>query len=181
MRYAELILPEFEQEIANTRKLLQCVPDESMDWRAGPNFNTIGWNANHLAEIIGWVDGVLTQTSWDMAPVGGEAYRSPALATGQAVLELFDRNVAAARAAIQRVDEAELSTPWSLLAGGQPLFTLPRSGVIRTFVLNHLIHHRAILSTYLRMIDVAVPGMYGPTGDAAGAEASAGEPQPQPS
>lgn len=169
MRYAELILPEFDQELANTRKLLQCVPDESMDWRLGPNFNTIGWNANHLAEIVGWVDGVLTQTSWDMAPEGEEPYQSPALATREAVLELFDRNVAAAREAIQRVDEAELEKPWSLLAGGQPLFTLPRSGVIRTFVLNHLIHHRAILSTYLRMIHVAVPGMYGPSGDAADA------------
>lgn len=165
MSYADVILPEFDQETANTRKLLECAADETLDWKPAAGFNTIGWNANHLAEIVGWVEGVLTQTSWDIAPAGAEAYQSPALASRQEILELFDRNLAASRAAIERVADEELGTLWSLLAGGQPLFTMPRSSVIRTFVLNHMIHHRAILSTYLRMNGVSVPGMYGPSGD----------------
>lgn len=165
MTYAETILPEFDQEIANTRKLLACVPDDNIDWRPHPKLNTIRWNANHLVEIVGWVEGTLTQTSWDVAPPGGPAYESPTAGTRDALLELFDRNVATARQAIEQVADEALATPWSLLCAGQPIFTMPRSAVMRTFILNHLIHHRAILCMDLRMVGVSVPGMYGPSGD----------------
>lgn len=165
MTYAESILPEFDQEMASARKVLEQIPDDKFSWKAHPKSNSIGWNANHLAEIPGWVEGTLTTDSWDIAPVGGERYQSPALTTRKAVLELFDQNVAAARKAIQVVKEEDLGTMWSLLDGGKPYFTLPRAAVIRTFVLNHLIHHRAILCVYLRLNDLPVPGMYGPSGD----------------
>jgi uncharacterized damage-inducible protein DinB len=165
MPYAETILPEFDQEMAGARKVLERVPEDKWDWRAHPKSNTIGWNANHLAEIPGWVEGTLTGTSWDIAPPDGPRYQSPALATRQAVLDLFDQNVAAARQAIENVKDEDLGEPWSLLHAGKPLFTMPRAAVIRTFVLNHLIHHRAHLCVYLRMNDVPVPGLYGPSGD----------------
>lgn len=168
MSYAETILPEFDQEMANTRKVLERIPEDKWDWRAHPKSNTIGWNANHLAEIPGWVAGTLAATSWDIAPVGGERYQSPKLSTRQAVLDLFDRNVAAARTALATATDEMMAQSWSLLEGGKPLFKMPRTAVIRSFVLNHLIHHRAHLCVYLRLNDVPVPGMYGPSGDEPG-------------
>jgi uncharacterized damage-inducible protein DinB len=165
MNYAETMLPEFDREIANTRKVLQRVPEDRLDWRAHPKSHTIGWNANHLAEIPGWVEGMLTTSSWDFAPVGGKPYESPKLTTRQEILDLFDRNVAAARTAIAAVKDYQMTEPWSLLQAGTSLFTMPRATVIRSFVLNHLIHHRAILCVYLRLNDIPVPGMYGPSGD----------------
>jgi uncharacterized damage-inducible protein DinB len=165
MSFADAILPEFDHEMANARKVLERLPEDKLDWRPHPKSNTIGWNANHLAEITGWVEGTLTQLSWDFAPVGGEPYQSPKLTTRQAILDLFDRNVASARKAITAVKDEELGKTWSLLQGGKTLLSMPRSTVIRSLVLNHLIHHRAILCVYLRLNDVPVPVMYGPSGD----------------
>ncbi|MFV1980549.1 MAG: DinB family protein [Rhodothermia bacterium] len=165
MSYADTILPEFDQEMASTRKVLERVPDDKWDWRAHAKCNTIGWNANHIAETPGWVEGTLTKPSWDIAPVGGQRYQSPTLTTRQEVLDLFDRNVKAARQAIASVKDEDMSTMWSLLEAGKPVITLPRAAVIRSFVLNHLIHHRAHLCVYLRLNDIPVPGMYGPSGD----------------
>jgi len=165
MSYADTILPEFDREIANTRKVLELLPDDKLDWRADPKCNTIGWNANHLAEILGWVEGVLTALAWDIAPIGGEPYESPKLRSRQEILELFDRNVATARKAIAAVKDERLTEPWSLLQAGTPLFTLPRATMMRRFVLNHLIHHRAILCVYLRLNNVQLPGMYDPFAD----------------
>jgi uncharacterized damage-inducible protein DinB len=164
MTYAQTILPEFDWEIANTRKVLECVPDDKLDWQAHPKSHTIGWNANHLAEILGWVEGILTTPSWDIAPSGGEPYQSPKRTSRQAILDLFDQNVAAARKAIAAVKDDQMTQPWSLLNAGILIFTLPRAAMMRGFILNHLIHHRAILCVYLRLNDVAVPGMYDPTG-----------------
>lgn len=165
MSYAETVLPEFDQETAKTRKVLERVPVDKLDWRPHPKSNTIGWNANHLAEIPGWVEATLTKPSWDFAPVDGPRYQSPKLTTRQAILDLFDRNVAAARKAIAAVKDEHMTQSWSLLQAGKPFFTMPRTAMIRNFILNHLIHHRAILCVYLRLNDVPVPGMYGPSAD----------------
>jgi uncharacterized damage-inducible protein DinB len=165
MTYAESTLPEFDQEMSSTRKVLERVPDEKLDWRAHPKSNTIGWNANHLAEMPGWVVMTIREKSLDIAPPGGPAYQSPKGRTRREILEVFDKNVAAARQAISAAKDEEMDQPWSLLKGGQALFTMPRRAVIRTFVVNHIIHHRAILCVYLRLNDVPVPGMYGPSGD----------------
>jgi uncharacterized damage-inducible protein DinB len=165
MNYAETILPEFDREMANTRKVLERVPEDKLDWQAHPKSHTIGWNANHLAEIPGWVEGTLTAPSWDIAPSGGEPYQPPRRTSRQEILDLFDRNVAAARKAIAAVKDDQMMQPWSLLNAGTPIFTLPRAAMIRGFVLNHLIHHRAILCVYLRLNNIPVPGMYDPTGD----------------
>ena len=85
--------------MANTRKVLELVPEDKLDWKAHPKMNTIGWNANHLAEIPGWVQGTLSQDAWDIAPAAGEPYQSPKLKTRREILELFDRNVATGRKA----------------------------------------------------------------------------------
>jgi uncharacterized damage-inducible protein DinB len=165
MSYAERILPEFDQEMANTRKVLERVPDDKLDWRAHPKSNTIGWNANHLAEMPSWAVSTLTLPSLDICPPGSERYQSPKLTRRAAIVDLFDRNASAARKAISEVRDEAMGQPWSLLQSGQSIFTMPRAAVLRGFVLNHIIHHRAILCVYLRLNDIPVPGMYGPSGD----------------
>jgi uncharacterized damage-inducible protein DinB len=165
MSYAETTLPEFDQEMASTRKVLERIPDDKLDWRAHPKCNTIGWNANHLAEIPSWVPLTLTQDELEIAPVGGEPYQSPKLKSRDEILALFDRNVAAARKAIAAVKDEELPKMWSLTRAGKPMFTMPKSAVMRSFVLSHTIHHRAHLCVYLRLNNIPVPGMYGPSGD----------------
>ena len=101
MSYADTMLPEFDQEMASTRKVLERIPDDKLDWRPHPKSNTIGWNANHVAEIVGWVAGVLGETTWDIAPAGGERYQPPKLTSRQEIVDLFDRNVDSARQAIE--------------------------------------------------------------------------------
>lgn len=165
MSYAQQVLPEFDHEMASTRKVLLATPDEKLDWKAHPRTHTIGWNANHLAELPGWAVSVFTQSSYDFAPANGPRYESPKLAKVSEIVSLFDQNVAAARKAIEGAKDEYMGEMWSLLAGGNVIFTMPRASVIRSFVLNHMIHHRAILCTYLRLNDLPVPGMYGPSGD----------------
>lgn len=165
MSIADAILPEFEQEMAGTRKTLERIPDDKIDWKAHPKSNTIGWVGSHLAEIPGWAEGTLTQDSWDIHPPGGEPYRTELLTSRQQILELFDKNVAAAKRAIAATDDAAFMKEWSLLSEGKPLMTMPRIAVIRGFVISHAIHHRAILTVYLRLNDVPVPALYGPSGD----------------
>lgn len=166
MSYAASILPEFDEEMANTRKVLERVPDDKLTWKCHPKSRTIGWNANHLAEIPSWVPGTLSGTSWDFAPPGGEPYQMPALTSRKEILDLFDRNVADARAALAAIrDDADMDVPWTLLEAGKEIATMPRSAVIRNFILSHIIHHRAHLLVYLRLNDIPVPGMYGPSGD----------------
>jgi uncharacterized damage-inducible protein DinB len=165
MTYAETLLPEFDQEMANTRKVLERIPDDKLDWQAHPKSHTIGWNANHVADLPNWLVEVLTKPSLDIAPVGAEPYVFPKLTSRQEILELFDRNVATARKAITEVRDEDMGSPWTLSQGGHPLFTMPRSAVVRGVVINHLIHHRAHLCVYLRLNDIPVPGMYGPSGD----------------
>src|SRR5262245_14293498 len=98
--YAKTFLPEFDQEMANTRKVLERIPDDKLGWKAHPKLNTIGWNANHIADISNWMALALTQDSLDIAPPDGPKYEFPALTSRAEILELFDRNVAAARQAL---------------------------------------------------------------------------------
>jgi uncharacterized damage-inducible protein DinB len=165
MSYSSTILPEFDQEMASTRKVLERIPEDKLDWQPHAKSHTIGWNANHLADLPHWAVFTLGAPSLDIEPAGGGAYRSPKLTSRREILDLFDRNVAEARAAIAAATDEAVGEPWSLLKAGETLFTMPKASVIRSFVLNHIIHHRAILCVYLRLNDVPVPGMYGPSGD----------------
>ncbi len=165
MTLAESLIPEFDQEMTSTRKVLERIPDDKLDWRPHRKSNTIGWNANHLAESVEWMAGVLTTPSFDVAPPGGPRYESPKLKTRKEILELFDRNVVAARKALGATSDDAMAQQWSLLEAGNPFFTMPRASAIRMFGFSHLIHHRAVLCVYLRLNDIPVPGMYGPSGD----------------
>jgi uncharacterized damage-inducible protein DinB len=165
MSYAETLLPEFDQEMANTRKVLERLPDDKLDWQPHPKSHTIGWNANHVADLLNWLVAVLSKPSMDIAPVGGPSYQVPKLTSRKEILDLFDRNVAAARQAIAGARDEDFGHMWTLSRAGTPIFTMPRSAVVRGVILNHLIHHRAILCVYYRLNDIPVPGMYGPSGD----------------
>lgn len=165
MSHAESLLPEFDHEMASTRKVLERIPDDKFDWKPHPKSHTIGWNANHVAELPNWLTAALTTKSLDIAPAGGPAYELPNLRSQKEILDLFDRNVAAARKAIAAASDEDMAQMWELSRAGQTIFTMRRSDVVRRLVLNHLIHHRAHLCVYLRLNDIPVPGMYGPSGD----------------
>jgi uncharacterized damage-inducible protein DinB len=169
MRIGQSMIPEFDMEMANTRKVLERVPDEKLDWKIHEKSNTIGWVANHLADIPAWVDMTISHDSLDVEPVAGQPYKSPNEQYVEAILALFDKNVAEARSLLENVDDATLHEPWKLLKQGEEILTMPRIAVLRTWVLNHTIHHRAHLCVYLRVNDIPVPGLYGPSADEQGA------------
>jgi uncharacterized damage-inducible protein DinB len=165
MRIGESMLPEFDMEMASTRKVLERVPNDKLDWKIHDKSNTIGWVANHLADIPKWVDMTINHDSLDVEPVPGQTYKTPSEKTGEAIVALFDNNVAQARGILQKVEDAVLFQPWKLLRRGEVLIEMPRLAVLRTWVLNHSIHHRAHLLVYLRVNDIPVPGLYGPSAD----------------
>ena len=165
MTHSTQLLPEFDEEMAKTRLVIERLPEDNYTWQVHQKSHTIGWNANHLAEIPGWVLPTIEQTEWDISPVGGPAYKTPTHMKRDEVLALFDANVATARRALESAADSTMAEPWSLKYQGETVFTMPRSQVIRSFVLNHMIHHRAMCCVYLRLNNVPVPGMYGPSGD----------------
>ena len=165
MALNETLLPEFDHEMANTRKTLERVPDEKFGWKPHEKSGTMGWLAAHLANIPSWPVFTIGQDSLDVAPKAGGGPQTPQPATRKALLDLFDKNVADGRAAIAKATDQQLFQPWTLLAGGQTMFTMPRVAVLRSFVMNHLIHHRAQLGVYLRLNNIPVPAIYGPSAD----------------
>lgn len=166
MTLSEGLLPEFDQEMANTKKTLERVPIEKPGWKPHEKSMTLGRLAQHVAELPGWAVFTIQQDSLDIAPPGAPPYQPPPLPTSrQALLELFDKNMNAAREAIAGASDEHLMRPWTLLFGGRTVFTLPRVSVLRTSVMNHSIHHRAQLGVYLRLNDVPVPALYGPSAD----------------
>jgi uncharacterized damage-inducible protein DinB len=165
MSIAASLLPEYDHEMAITRKHLERTPLAQKDWKPHTRSMTLGALAVHLAEIPAWTAGTMQGTEFDVAPKGGPAYAPPVFATVDAMLAHFDRHVTEGRAALAAAKDADFLVPWSLKMGGETLFTLPRLGVIRTWVLNHSVHHRGQYSVYLRLREVPVPQTYGPTAD----------------
>ena len=161
----QALLGEFDHEMANTRKTLERVPDNKFDWAPHPKSMKLGALAKHLAEMPGWTVNALTTDSLDIAP-DGKPMQSAPLKNREEVLALFDKNVAAARKALAAAnDDAQFMKPWALLMTGKTIFSMPKVAVVRSFVMNHGIHHRAQLGVYLRLNDVPVPATYGPSAD----------------
>jgi uncharacterized damage-inducible protein DinB len=165
MGLSEALLPEFDIEMANTRKTLERVPEDRLDWKPHEKSTTMGGLATHLANLPSWAALTIDKDSFDMAPPGAPPFRLPQAGSVKEVLEQFDKNVASARAAIAGASDEQLFKTWSLLSGGNNIFTLPKVAVLRSFVMNHIIHHRAQLGVYLRLNDVPVPSIYGPSAD----------------
>ena len=168
MSLSKLLLPEFDQENANTRKTLERVPEDKWDWKPHEKSGTLGWMAGHVATLNDWTTQTLETDQLDFAPVGGRQYQPPNTRNRTELLEAFDKATSEARAALSATSDDAFQKPWTLLMGGKELFTMPKYAVLRGFCFNHLIHHRAQLTMYLRALDVPVPGLYGPSADEKG-------------
>ncbi|HEX8185446.1 MAG TPA: DinB family protein, partial [Blastocatellia bacterium] len=152
----QMLLPEFDHEMTNTRKTLERIPEDKLDWRPHEKSMTMIGLATHIANLLSWAALSINEDSFDLAPPGGPPRRVPPASSVDEALGIFDKNVAAARAAIVAASDEHLLKPWSLLSGGNTILTMPRIAALRSFVMNHNVHHRAQLGVYLRLNDVAV-------------------------
>ena len=165
MPMTDFLLPEFDQEMKSTRKTLERVPEDKLSWKPHEKSWAMGELATHVANLVSWANLSIERDSFDLAPNGVRNPQPPSAKSRQELLATFDKNVAAARAAIAGASDAELMKSWVLQRNGQPLMTVPKIAVLRSLVMNHGIHHRAQLGVYLRLSDVAVPAIYGPSAD----------------
>ena len=163
MGIIDALLPEYDHEVTTTRKLLERVPEDRLDWKPHPKSSSLGQLAQHVATLPLWGAMTVNQSELDL---GGNTTNEP-VRTRAALLAMFDANVAGTRAALAGASDAEMMAPWSLKRDGHTIFSMPKAVVWRSFVMSHLIHHRGQLSVYLRMNDLPVPSIYGPSADEA--------------
>ena len=168
MAMSEALLPEFDHEMATLRKTLERVPDDKFGWKPHQKSMSMGQLASHLAQIPAWATFTINTDSLDLAPPGGEPFKSQSAESRQQLLDILDRSVRDARHAIAGASDEHLLKPWTLLKSGNTILTMPRVACLRSFVMNHAIHHRAQLGVYLRLNDVPVPATYGPSADEQG-------------
>jgi uncharacterized damage-inducible protein DinB len=168
MRISDALLPEFDQEMANTRKVLERCAEDKFSFKPHEKSWAMGGLATHVATLPSWIIYTIGQDSLDIAPPGAPPFKQDEIKSTKELLETFNNHVTTARTALSRADDEHLLKPWSLLMTGQTIFTMPRTAVLRTFVMNHMIHHRAQLTVYLRLNNIPVPGLYGPSADETG-------------
>jgi uncharacterized damage-inducible protein DinB len=161
MGIADTLLPEFDQEMTITRRIIERVPDDHPEWKPHPRSFSIAHLAQLLTWLPGWIGQTLTSTELDLASGGGYSTERT-----EVLLRNFDKNVRESREAIVASHDADYDVPWSLKMKGSVLFTLPRGVVVRQHI-SHLSHHRGQMTVYLRLLDVPVPSVYGPTADEA--------------
>ncbi len=172
MAFKEALLPEFDEEMKNTRKILERVPEDKLDYKPHEKSMSLGRLASHVAELPGWTANVIDREVLDMR--SGQ-YQPFVAKSRQELLDTFDKSVSEARSRIAGLSEADLQKIWTFKFDGNPVFSMPRSQVLRSTMMNHIIHHRAQLGVYLRLNDVEIPGMYGPSAD----EMKLWEPKPE--
>jgi uncharacterized damage-inducible protein DinB len=165
MSIADGLWLEFDEEMAATRRYLERVPDDRLGWKPHEKSMTLGRLATFLAELPGWIVNTLTRDELDIFPPGSPPPKWEALGSRKAILDLFERNVAAARTALQGARDPDWARPWAFKMQGKAVWTAPRSHVYRSTVMNHLVHHRAQLGVFFRLLDVPVPAVYGPSAD----------------
>ncbi len=165
MSIAEAVIPEFDQEMATTRRVLERVPEDKATWKPHPKSFSMGDLAAHLANLPIWGNLTMERTEFDLNPPDGEKWVSPVYSGRTGNLATFDANVASLRTILAGASDADYMVAWSLKNAGHTALTLPRVVVIRSFVLNHIIHHRGQMTVYLRINDVPLPSVYGPSAD----------------
>jgi uncharacterized damage-inducible protein DinB len=163
MPFSQSLLPEFDEEMKNTRKILECVPDGKFDYQPHPKSMTLGRLASHVAELPSWAMFTLDREVLEMTP----DWKPNIAATKAELLQLFDKSVAEGREKIVAATDEDWQKIWTFKWEGKTIFSMPRSVVMRSTIMNHLIHHRAQLGVFLRLNDVAIPGMYGASADEA--------------
>jgi len=161
MTIGESMLAEFDSEMGTTRRVLERVPSDKAEWKPHPKSFAIGHLAQLVARMPGWITGTLKASSLDLGSFQGYSFEKT-----ETLLATFDKNVQEARQALAGASDAAFSAPWSLKRGDQVFFTLPVGAVVRQNI-NHLVHHRGQLTVYLRLLDIPVPSVYGPTADEA--------------
>ena len=165
MSISQSLLPELDQEAGTTHKLLERVPADKFDWKPHERSMTMGRLATHIAEMVGWISTTLTTEKLDFAPPGGQPMAPYVPKTTADLVAYFEKNVADAHAALVKATDQELMQNWTLLGGGNVIFSMPRIACVRGMIMNHIIHHRGQLSVYLRLNNIPVPAMYGPSAD----------------
>lgn len=161
MTIAQMLLPEYDQEMANTRKMLEAIPNDKLDFKPSDKSFNLAALATHIVSIPEWAVDTIKKDSMDFT-----GYTPPApIQSKEDAAGKFDKNAAAGREALAGVTDEAMQHMWTLIGNGQVYFTLPRGVVLRSFVMNHIIHHRAQLGVYLRLCGAKVPGMYGPSAD----------------
>jgi uncharacterized damage-inducible protein DinB len=170
MSIAQSMLPEFDNEMANTRKTLERIPEDKLSWKPDPKSMSLGQLAGHIVEMTGWGTMTLQTDSLNMDP----GSHKPLVLTSQAqTLQEFDKNLATLRTTLSATKDEDMMKPWTLSISGTPLFSMPRVAVMRSMIMNHIIHHRAQLTVYYRLNGVPVPALYGPSADEGAMQASA--------
>ena len=164
MAIKDALLPEYDHEMGTTRRLLERVPDADLRWKPHDKSYSLGQLAAHLANLPNWTAMICDNAMLDLSSLGDDRRPTEPASTAE-VLQRFDHSVAAARRKLDEQTDAMLLTGWTLKKEGHELFTMPRIATLRSFVMNHTIHHRGQLSVYLRLRNVPLPPMYGPTAD----------------
>jgi uncharacterized damage-inducible protein DinB len=158
---SKALLPEFDHEMQTTRRTLERVPEDKLTWKPHEKSMSMGELATHLATINHWGETIVNTESFDVS----SAPRNPQLKSRSEILAAFDSNTANTRKAIAAATDAELLKSWTLLSAGKTVFTLPRIAALRSFIFSHVIHHRGQFSVYLRLNNIPVPSIYGPSAD----------------
>ncbi|MBI1763550.1 MAG: DinB family protein [Acidobacteria bacterium] len=161
MSIADSILPELEQEAATTKRVLERVPTDKLDYCPGPKAMTLGQLAYHVATIPGGIASFLNLDTFEVPDFGNP----PAVGAAAELLPLLDGSVAQAKELLGQWDDARMLATFSVTNGGKTVLAAPRIGIVRSIMLNHWYHHRGQLSTYLRALDVPLPSIYGPSAD----------------
>lgn len=165
MSYCDFLREEFEHEIASSKKVLAVCPEEKLTWQPHQKSMTLGRLAGHVAEIPRWVCRILENESFDIMPGGARAFQPLNPASKDELLHAFEEHVTKSKALLSQATEEQLAHNWSLLFNGKSVLTKTRYAAIRFMAMNHMIHHRAQLTVYLRLAGVPVPGLYGPSAD----------------
>ncbi|MFL6448826.1 MAG: DinB family protein [Bryobacteraceae bacterium] len=165
MTISETLLPEFDVEIENTRKLLSAVPEGKWDWKPHPKSMSVGQLAGHIADMTSWAVDVMGKDSLTIAPGDFKPYVPESI---DDLLSTFQEKRTSAREAIAKASDADMAHVWSMTWAGQKIIEMPRIAVLRGMVMNHIIHHRGQLTVYMRLLDAKVPGLYGPSADEMG-------------
>lgn len=153
---------ELKQEARTTRTMLERLPDDKFDWKPHEKSMTLGRLAGHIIEMVGWTRSTLTQDGIDFAAM---KYEPKVHTTTASMLEDFDKNVADSMSILSNIDDTEMFKSWFMRNGEKLYFEMPRVAVMRSFVMSHIIHHRGQLAVYIRLLDIPVPSIYGPSAD----------------
>jgi uncharacterized damage-inducible protein DinB len=159
MAIRDALLPEFDQEMTTTRRVIERVPTDKREWKPHPKSFSLGHLTQLVSGMPSWITNAITETSLDLGGYPGYGYEKT-----EDLLQTFDKNVRDAHKAIESAKDSDYQVTWSLKRGEQVFFSAPRAVIVRQ-TLNHLVHHRGQLTVYLRLIDVPVPSIYGPTAD----------------